>query len=392
MSKDARNETRQLKQHLRNLVDQARANEEKMRRFQAIELQLISAANMLELIETILYDYREAFHLDALTLMLVDPANEFERILKDDNIDPGEHPDLLFSRSREEMQLLDNLTMFPTLGRYKRGTHAVLFPNSQPRPETICILPLVRHGKVIGCMNLGSYQSDRFENGSATDFLERIAAIVAISLENTLNNERLKRTGLTDPLTRINNRRFFDQRLGEEVSRAHRNAEPLSCLFFDVDYFKRINDNYGHQAGDKVLAEVASLIAIQMRTSDVLARYGGEEFSALLSNTEVNKAMEIAERIRQNIQNHPFQFDQHTTINITISIGVATLIPDGDQSGLKTYASWLVGYADRALLQAKETGRNQVKCAGIIHASTEKQRQGVMLPGMQLKRSNSTAL
>lgn len=388
MSEDAIKETRQLKQHLRDLVDQARKNEEKMRRFQAIELQLISAANMLELIETILYDYREAFHLDALTLMLVDPTNEFERILKDDNTDPEDHPNLLFSRSQEEIQLLDSLSIFPTLGRYKKRTHTVLFPNAHPRPETIAILPLVRHGKLIGCMNLGSYQSDRFENGSATDFLERIAAIVAISLENTLNSERLKRTGLTDPLTRINNRRFFDQRLGEEVSRAHRNAEPLSCLFFDVDHFKKINDNYGHQAGDQVLAEVASLIAIQMRTSDVLARYGGEEFSALLSDTDVGKAMEIAERIRQNIEEHPFKIDQHTAINITLSIGVSTLIPDGDQSGLKTYASWLVGYADRALLQAKETGRNQVKCAGIIHASTEEQFQGVVLPNMQLESSN----
>ncbi|MDH5191672.1 MAG: DUF484 family protein [Gammaproteobacteria bacterium] len=388
MSEDAIKETRLLKQHLRSLVDQARQNEEKMRRFQAIELQLISAANLMELIETILYDYREAFHLDALTLMLVDPANEFERILKDDNIDPADHPDMLFSTTREEIQFLSNLSMFPTLGHYKKRVHTSLFPNTQPRPETIAILPLVRHGKVIGCMNLGSYQTDRFENGSATDFLERIAAIVAISLENTLNSERLKRTGLTDPLTRINNRRFFDQRLGEEVSRAHRNAEPLSCLFFDVDHFKRINDNYGHQAGDQVLAEVASLIAIQMRTSDVLSRYGGEEFSALLSNTEVGKAMEIAERIRINIQEHPFKLDKHTEINITLSIGVATLIPDGDQSGLKTYASWLVGYADRALLHAKETGRNQVKCAGIIHASTEQQFQGVVLPNMKLESSH----
>ena len=388
MSEDAIKESRRLKQHLRDLVDQARENEKKMRRFQAIELQLISASNMLELIETILYDYREAFHLDALTLMLVDPTNEFERILKDDNTDPEDHPNLLFSSSPEEMQLMDNLSIFPTLGRYKKRTHTILFPKAHPRPETIAILPLVRHGKLIGCMNLGSCQSDRFENDSATDFLERIAAIVAISLENTLNSERLKRTGLTDPLTRINNRRFFDQRLGEEVSRAHRNAESLSCLFFDVDHFKKINDNYGHQAGDQVLAEVAALIAIQMRTSDVLARYGGEEFSALLSDTDVGKAMEIAERIRQNIEEHPFKIDKHTIINITLSIGVSTLIPDGDQSGLKTYASWLVGYADRALLQAKETGRNQVKCAGIIHASTEEQFQGVVLPSMQLESSN----
>ena len=385
MSADAQHESRLLKQHLRTLVDQARINEDKMRRFQAMELRLISASNLIELIETILYDYRDAFHLDALTLVLVDPADEFKRILEDEQIDRDDHPHLLFASGHKEIQELENLSMFPTLGHYKRGLHSSLFPNSQPRPASIAILPLIRHGRLIGCMNLGSHDSQRFENGSATDFLERIAAIVAISLENTLNHERLKRTGLTDPLTRINNRRFFDQRLAEEVSRAHRNEEPISCLFFDVDYFKKINDQYGHQAGDQVLAEVAALIQIQMRTSDVLARYGGEEFAALLSNTTTTKAMEIADRIRKNIADNIFKLGPSLSIRVTLSIGVATLISDGDKNNLKTYASWLVGYADRALLQAKENGRNRVECAGIIHASTEEQRQGVTLPGMQLE-------
>lgn len=388
MNDNVHRENRLLRRQLKAFMEHARDNEEKMRRFQAIELRIISAATLPELIDIILYDYPDTFSLDAVSLMLIDNQQSIRQFLHEENYELDEHPDLLFASSHDDLRALESLSLFPTLGAYKPRRHCNLFPNARPKPASVAILPLVRHGKVIGCMSLGSEESERFINGSATDFLERVAAVAAIALENTLNHERLKRTGLTDPLTMINNRRFFDQRLREEVSRAHRNQQPLSCLFLDVDHFKHINDNYGHQVGDYILAEVAALLTQQMRTTDVLARYGGEEFAFLLSNTGSCEAFEIAERIRQRIATQDFALEEQGMVSVTVSIGVATLIPEGDQSGFKAYGEWLVGYADRALLEAKESGRNQVINAGIIHADTEQQRQGVVMPSLRVESPN----
>jgi len=169
------------------------------------------------------------------------------------------------------------------------------------------------------------------------------------------------------------------QRLREEVNRAQRNGEPLSCLFVDLDRFKGINDRYGHQAGDRILNEVAKLLSLQMRASDVLARYGGEEFSILLSATPSAKAAEIAERIRACVAAQRFEPVADVEIEVTLSIGVATLHPLSGQTHLKAYGEELVGLADAALFEAKETGRNKVVCGGEIHAEPKPGRQEVLV-------------
>ena len=230
------------------------------------------------------------------------------------------------------------------------------------RARSIALLPLVRYDELIGSLNLGSKDPERFLEGSATDFLQRLATIVAICLENATNHERLKRVGLTDSLTGVNNRRFFDQRLGEEVARARRSQEPLACLFLDIDRFKGINDTYGHRVGDRVLIEAASLIREQLRSTDVLGRYGGEEFSALLVNATQDKAMEIAERIRSAIEVHRFPWDDGEPLKATISIGVSSLEP-GPSSDNASQAENLVDRADQALYVAKNSGRNRVVAA-----------------------------
>jgi diguanylate cyclase (GGDEF)-like protein len=182
-------------------------------------------------------------------------------------------------------------------------------------------------------------------------------------VENATNHERLKRVGLTDSLTGVNNRRFFDQRLLEEVGRAQRSHEPLNCLFMDVDHFKRVNDEHGHQTGDQVLRVVAGLIREQLRASDVLGRYGGEEFAALLVNASAEAAMEIAERIRAVIEGYPFKTLEGEPLAATISIGVASLSLHEDEGDMESWANALVERADQAVYTAKNQGRNQVVLA-----------------------------
>ncbi len=361
-SRDQNTETRLLKQQMTDFIDEARNNERKLRRFQALELKLVSLNSILELIDSLL-NPDPAVGWDHASLLLFDPKHEVQHIFKDEGINLEKKPSLMFVSSMDEMEALYSASLFPGLGAYRPSKHARLFKHEHKKPASVVLLPLVRHGRLIGSFNIGSDSTEKFVRGVRTDFLEHFAAVVAICIENSINLERLKRQGLTDTLTAINNRRFFDQRISEEVEAAGRSGKPLSCMLLDVDFFKRVNDTYGHQVGDLVLREVASIIRTQLRSSDVLSRYGGEEFSALLSNSDIGEAEEVAERIRRGIEKRIFDLLDLEPFNITISIGVATLKAEANTHLDKKSADILIGQADQVLYAAKANGRNQVVCA-----------------------------
>jgi diguanylate cyclase (GGDEF)-like protein len=228
------------------------------------------------------------------------------------------------------------------------------------RPSSVAILPLTRWGQLVGSLNLGSVRSDRFVPGMATNFIEWLAAVASVCLENVANNERLKHIGLTDALTGVHNRRYFDQRLREEVDRALRKGHPLSCMLVDVDHFKLVNDTHGHLIGDVVLREVAEQVKDQLRLSDAMARYGGEEFAVLLVQTDEVISRTIAERIREAIATTPIRLPDNGSLTVTLSIGVSTLTEELRGADIDAKARDLVDRADHALYAAKRGGRNRV--------------------------------
>jgi two-component system cell cycle response regulator len=156
-----------------------------------------------------------------------------------------------------------------------------------------------------------------------------------------------------DPLTGVHNRRSFDDKLDEEVARAHRYGRALALLLFDIDHFKRCNDTWGHRAGDYVLREVAQLVRDRVRKHDFVARYGGEEFAVILVEFDQPAPEEFAEGIRAAIAGHEFEFEGNV-IPTTISGGVVEWTP-----GFKT-SSQLIETADQLLYQAKHAGRNRI--------------------------------
>lgn len=158
-----------------------------------------------------------------------------------------------------------------------------------------------------------------------------------------------------DELTGIYNRRYMNESLSSEFSRAVRYDSELSCLLFDIDYFKRINDGYGHLCGDSVLKDFAGLIKNSVRETDTLFRYGGEEFLLLMPQTDVVNARQIAEKIRQKCQYNPFLYED-ISINLTVSIGVASF-----KDCLPETPKEFLSYADKALYQAKAGGRNRFR-------------------------------
>lgn len=158
---------------------------------------------------------------------------------------------------------------------------------------------------------------------------------------------------LTDALTGLYNRRHFDTNLEREFLRAKRYKSDLSIAIIDIDFFKKINDTYGHLCGDYVLKETAYLILDTLRKTDIAFRYGGEEFAALLTETNLENAKIPLERLRNSIENYAFKFNKHD-IKVTVSIGVCSV------SDKITEAGEFLDYADKALYQAKNNGRNQL--------------------------------
>ena len=172
---------------------------------------------------------------------------------------------------------------------------------------------------------------------------------------------RIRKMAVTDELTNLKNRRFVLARLSEELERARRYQRALSCLILDVDHFKRVNDAYGHDAGDAVLKAVSVAVQGRCRDADTVGRYGGEEFMAVLPETDGKRARHVAERIRQTIEELRVTTSTGEEITVTASLGVADLSPNGEVDGVDAGA--LIKRADDALYRAKEAGRNRVEVA-----------------------------
>ena len=179
--------------------------------------------------------------------------------------------------------------------------------------------------------------------------------LVLLRMAGMVRAQRL--VAITDSLTGLYSRRFFEEALRVEAERAARGRTGLAVLITDVDHFKAINDTHGHPAGDRVLRELASRLRDGCRPGDVLARYGGEEFAVLLPDTDAGRAVEVAERIRAHVAAAPLWADNERPLAVTVSIGVASL--SGDSADLPA----VVQAADRALYAAKSAGRNRVTAA-----------------------------
>ncbi|MDL5033021.1 DUF484 family protein [Pelomonas sp. APW6] len=355
-----------LRRRLESLLRQARSNEEKLRRFERLEHALIGAGSLPDLLRVILLDYRETFELDAVGLCLLDAGGDLQRCLDEAGVDrAAAFPGLQLLGTASEQPLLLQLGLRPVLGQFQAWRHACLFgPDRGAGLASCAVLPLVRQGQLIGSLQFASRDSGRYEADAGTEFLERLAAIVAICLDNVLNQERLRQAGITDALTGLHNRRYFEQRCPIEVGEAQRHGHGLACLFLDVDHFKRINDTHGHPVGDEVLRQVGQRIRQQLRAGDTMARYGGEEFVVLLPRCPDEHALETAERIRRALCETCVELPDGTQLPVTLSAGLSLLSHLLTSSQLPLLAGSLVAAADAALYAAKAQGRNRIVMGG----------------------------
>jgi len=199
-------------------------------------------------------------------------------------------------------------------------------------------------------------------NAFSTREISRISHItnhVALVIDKTLIFHQTKQLSITDPLTGIYNRRYFDERFSREITRAIRYNREISLLLIDVDHFKQYNDTLGHFMGDVALKQLANLLEQKLRQADIVARYGGEEFVVLLPEIQRSNAHVVAEKLRAAVEHEKFEGEEKLpNKNVTISIGIATFPDD------TTSMDELKQLADEALYAAKKTGRNCVRQAG----------------------------
>jgi diguanylate cyclase (GGDEF)-like protein len=215
------------------------------------------------------------------------------------------------------------------------------------------VLPIVIRNRVMGSVQLFAPGPHGFTPEDA-QLLWIFCLVAENQLDREFAHEGLLKFAFTDYLTGLRTRGYFEQQLDLEIKRSERKRTPLSLLMLDIDYFKQLNDRCGHQVGDHVLRELASLLQREMRDLDTVARYGGEEFVVVLPETGTAGALHVAERLRQAVEQAGFAGCLQSNQQITISIGIAVLGRD------TRFKRDLIHRADAALYRAKHLGRNQV--------------------------------
>lgn len=219
--------------------------------------------------------------------------------------------------------------------------------------------PVIAHGKVIALFSL-----DKLEPGFYTEEhaqkLKMFASHAALALENARLYQEVQRLAITDALTGLYNRRFFFERAVQELDRSRRYRHPLAMIMMDLDHFKKVNDKFGHPAGDLVLATIAQIARKQLRQSDIAARFGGEEFIFLLPETTPQQAEQIADRLRLSLAAYSIPYEGKI-ITVTASFGISGLNCVEHITDTERVIEQIIALSDEALYQAKQAGRNMVR-------------------------------
>ncbi|MBN4054648.1 diguanylate cyclase [Nitrospira defluvii] len=231
-------------------------------------------------------------------------------------------------------------------------------PRPRYRTPSFVSVPLKKSDRIIGVVNV----ADKINGQTFTDedlgLLQAIGSFITMAMERSdlhVRAEELKEISITDPMTGLLNRRYFQERLTEEIERTRRHALPVCLMMIDIDDFKKVNDQYGHLMGDEVLKEVAQIIRNTIRTIDVASRFGGEEFTVILPHTTKEDAGLMAKRLCELIaKGGDLQKKIEERQNLTVSIGLASFPEDAET------INELINSADQALYKAKHSGKNQV--------------------------------
>ena len=325
-----------------------------------ISRSLCSTLEYSTLIESILYTCMCQMHVMGAGLFVFDDIDSNSFNLASNHTGMDVDPSVTYSihASHPAIQFLSSHNEAITIEVLKE---AIGKDTEIPQIESLhptLIIPLFHKNRMNGILLMG----ERLDLGEGTDYSEydktqllSIASLAAVAI----NNASLLEKSSTDMMTHLKLKYFFFNILTDKLDIALSQKQELGVLMFDIDFFKKFNDTWGHACGDYVLKTVAKIIKSNTREHDIASRYGGEEFTVMLPNTSKDDSMAVAERIRKEVENYDFTYEnQH--MKVTISIGCSVF---NSETNPVTTAKDLVEQADKALYVSKHNGRNQVSFA-----------------------------
>jgi two-component system cell cycle response regulator len=318
--------------------------------------QALSAAlSEKDVLEAAVKSAREIASFDFAAVTIFDEAAKMHEVVAAKGTD-GEIDDLVGARFAPNAGLVSmvvlNRCALPYRGEFDPA-HQIVLTRRYPWPKvpSLLVLPLVLHDRALGTLILGAKRRQAFGE-AVRPTLEVLASHLATSLSNARMIAQLEKMATTDGLTGLLNKRAMLDEAERKTAAAARFGRALSILVVDIDFFKKVNDTYGHDVGDTVIRGVGEVLKRHKRNTDVVARFGGEEFVALCEQTDAVGAMLLAERIREELSKIAFHA-ANGTLSVTCSIGVATF-PDAGQGWEALFKS-----ADEALYISKRSGRNR---------------------------------
>jgi diguanylate cyclase (GGDEF)-like protein len=304
------------------ILDRLDENEKIQRKFHELESKILSILNFQDFFEILLTEMGNIFNVPYVWLSvikksslasLINPLIDSKIIIEKTKFIDRSDFNAVFgniSTPRLYSNSLEPLTAFlPKENKYYTGSMA--------------IAPVAIDGEIVGSLNQWDYSSIRFEPDMDTSFLEQLMMKVSLCLSNVAAHEKLKYFAYHDPLTGLLNRRAFETVLNSEFSRSKRHSHDLSLVFLDLDKFKRINDQYGHDAGDDALVYVADTLKAIVREEDIVARFAGDEFVVILPETKADKAETLMKRIQAYLNSQPLNHNG-TKLTISLSYGITS--------------------------------------------------------------------
>jgi len=333
-------ENHELKQYVADVMKRLRENERLFSRLFELESKVLASTDPEDLCFTLLRGLRSGFSLDMVRFW-VDRSS----FMGNCKLDGLSERDLVWLE-KGEIANMGLLGRHVCLMKISKEKGFVWLEKQDDHIASIALLVLGNPEKPFGVLGMGSVDGDRFSPDQSVDFLQHLAQVIGLSLENAIARERLARISITDSLTGSHNRRFLQPHSHQPLSQWFGKETQVACLYFDVDDFKAINDRHGNAKGDDLLSEVVDTARQFVRQRDPLIRMGGDEFVLLLPGCSESKGCEIADRIVKACGKITFEDEK-----VSISMGVAWSAPEQDLA-----VKHLIELADQAMYVAKALG------------------------------------
>lgn len=304
------------------ILDRFNENEKIQRKFHELESKILSILNFKDFFEILLTETETIFNVPYVWLSVIKKSSLANLI------NPLIHSKIIIEKTkfinRKEFNgLLGNIST-PVLINYDLEPYAVFLPWGRSyNSGSIAIAPVQIDGEVVGSLNQWDPSVLRFEPDMDTSFLEQLMRKISLCLSNVAAHEKIKRFAFHDPLTGLLNRRAFEAVLNREFSRSKRQNHDLSLVFLDLDKFKGINDQFGHDAGDAALVYTAKTMKSMIREEDVVARFAGDEFVIIFPETKADKVAAIMKRIQSYLKTHPLHINGNELF-ISLSFGITS--------------------------------------------------------------------